>query len=137
MAQLLEVACRRGAEAGGHKPWCGVARNGAREQGVPRDGAGGVRGRGLGSRWGLRGLSELWVGASLSDPLPGPVTRMQVLHEKGCGLQRSWRNGGENTKSSVAERFGQLPTRDSHSEVSGSAKESQDGHTVPPRPWLP
>ena len=33
-AELLRVACRRlGAEAGGHKPWCGVARNGAKGTG--------------------------------------------------------------------------------------------------------
>ena len=59
-----ERACRRGAEAGGYKPWCGDARNGAKgaecAEGWCRRGArAGVR-----RQVGVRGLRELWVGAS-------------------------------------------------------------------------
>jgi len=41
----------------------------------------------------------------LSDPLPGSVARMQVLHAKGWLAARSHRFGGFGEDSPVSERF--------------------------------
>ena len=46
--------------------------------------------------------------------------------QKGCGLQRSSRSDGENTK--CCREIRPIATRDSHSEVSGSIQEgTRDG----------